>query len=1003
MSSGKINLCGKWRIQPGRTLPAAFDHEIVVPSLVDCAQPRFDWQSEDFFWYYKSFAPVNLLEDEKLLLIMEQVQFGSKVFLNGHFVGEDIACYTRQQFDLTAFTSATKTNELVVQVGKKEQLPAHSAVGNDFEKPTFIPGIWGDIFLEKSGPLYLQWLRIITDIETGTLNLVIEVQNFTTRVLKGDLQIVVKEKNSGQTVVIDRQSIYLTGGCQNIEKALTIGNVRLWSPEDPFLYELECAVHINQRLSHRLKRHFGFRSFEIRGRHFYLNGQKIQLKGSNIAFHRFLSDQQRGLLPWKMDWVKKVLVDIPRAHNMFFFRIHNGHAYNRWYDVADEHGILLQDEWMFWTSTGSESQILQEFTQWIKDNQHHPSIVIWDPLNESEDERITERIVPKLKKLDPTRPWEHKDFFEDHPYIYSLGPVIPPERFGFSRSIEEMRQAQTPIMVNEYLWWWLDEEGRPSDLMTDVIPRWLGRTYTREDLLKHQAYLAGELTEFFRRLDIEAIMPFVYLSASKGATSHWFLGPIEKLTPKPVLKRLKDAFSPLGVSVDLLDRHFVVGDDHILKIHLFNDFKNEFLVEVRCYLKQNEKTLELAQFQKRLKPATHLQQEIKIVWPENILGSAQLICELNQETRKIRVESRKPVILYRPDFWQTFHKEKQKIIVLGADTELRAFLHQIGQDFEEVLSQSSLTNCKLVFVYRQAVQNLSVTEKKLLQNFVLHGGLLILQEPETDVNQSQVLKLFADFTLHIAWRKDPERGGYDSVVFPEQPEHQLFEGLQFADFQIWNGHLGGKIVEQYFVWPSRPAKILVSCNLGLRTPAVFEVFYGRGRILVSRLLLKGRLTKSNKNGAASGRFDPVAAKYLSNLLNLTHTGEEPLATDFWISSVYSSDGQVFDVVNRHLLARWSEKGNDPVKLEIEFFKAIKVRGLTLSQLKCELKVLKIVYTDPKHQKHEILDFSKKNTLDAIEISWPNRMIKKLTMIYQAKNETDDHTIWKITVHSGAVQ
>lgn len=107
---------------------------------------------------------------------------------------------------------------------------------------------------------------------------------------------------------------------------------------------------------------------------------------------------------------------------------------------------------------------------------------------------------PEIEKLDPTRPWEHKDFHEDHLYIYSLGPVVPPGGFGFSRSIEEMRKTRTPVMVNEYLWWWLDEQGNPSDLMKDVIPRWLGRNYTKVDLLNHQVFLAGELTEFFEGL-----------------------------------------------------------------------------------------------------------------------------------------------------------------------------------------------------------------------------------------------------------------------------------------------------------------------------------------------------------------------------------------------------------------------------------------------------------------------------------------------------------------------
>lgn len=125
------------------------------------------------------------------------------------------------------------------------------------------------------------------------------------------------------------------------------------------------------------------RKFEIRDRHFYLNGTRKTLLGSNIAFHRLLSDETRGMLLWNFRWIKKVLVDIPKSNNMFFFRIHFGHAYNKWYDIADEFGILLQDEWMFWTSTGTPKQIDREFQCWIKENINHPSIVSWDPVNKS--------------------------------------------------------------------------------------------------------------------------------------------------------------------------------------------------------------------------------------------------------------------------------------------------------------------------------------------------------------------------------------------------------------------------------------------------------------------------------------------------------------------------------------------------------------------------------------------------------------------------------------------
>ncbi len=313
------------------------------------------------------------------------------------------------------------------------------------------------------------------------------------------------------------------------------------------------------------------REFTIREGGFYLNGERIFLKGGNIAFHRFLSDPERKLLPWDAAWVRKLLVEIPRRHNFNFMRAHIGQMYGMWYDIADEGGMLLQNEWMFWTTTGTVEQITKEFTRWLRDNWNHPSIIIWDPLNESSDKAVQTVVVPEMKKLDPTRPWESVDFLEEHPYIYSLGPVLNPEKFGFARGLTEIEESRQPAVLNEFLWWWLDRDNEPAKLTLEVVERWLGRDWTAEDLIARQSFLASELVELFRRMRVDAIQPFVYLSNSAGPTGHWFLGDIAALVPKPLLGTLKNAFSPFGVSVELWDRHFLPGEKRNVRIFIFND------------------------------------------------------------------------------------------------------------------------------------------------------------------------------------------------------------------------------------------------------------------------------------------------------------------------------------------------------------------------------------------------------------------------------------------------
>jgi len=70
---------------------------------------------------------------------------------------------------------------------------------------------------------------------------------------------------------------------------------------------------------------------------------------------------------------------------------------------------------------------------------------------------------------------------------------------------------------------------------------------------------------------VDAIQPFAYLTCNEGPTSHWFLGPISALRPKPVLRALREAFAPFGVSIELWDRHFYPDEKRAVRIFLFND------------------------------------------------------------------------------------------------------------------------------------------------------------------------------------------------------------------------------------------------------------------------------------------------------------------------------------------------------------------------------------------------------------------------------------------------
>ena len=523
---------------------------------------------------------------------------------------------------------------------------------------------------------------------------------------------------------------------QIITLSIPLIRTHLWSNDDPFLYVLYVNVFNGERELDCYSIVFGMREFTIEGRDFFLNGKKILLRGGNIAFHRFLSDPQRGLLPWNKEWVKRLLIDIPKEHNFNFFRFHLGQVYSLWYDLADEYGMLIQNEWQFWRASGTKEQIIKEFTEWLEDNWNHPSIVIWDALNECSEPLVENEIIPLMKALDPTRIWEPNDIKDNHPYIYSLGPVLNAEKLGFSESVFDLESSTSPVIVNEFLWWLLNNNNEPTALMKNVIERWLGSSYTTGNIVHRQSYLAQELIELFRRIGANAIQPFVYLSNGNGATGNWFEGDIAALSPKPILETLKNAFSPLGVSIELWDRHFFKNETRNERIYVFNDLqipvectlKIGVVDSANCWCSHESRSISL-------RPTNRIIESCAISFPA-LAGSYSVRAEIINENT-IMSYSVKPALVF--DMPQpTKALLSKKICIFDQFGDIEEYLKENGF----TLDAYKFENCNCCIITgNRFFYEASAEQRNYLNDFVHNGGKLILIEPEFGVREKSMLEI----------------------------------------------------------------------------------------------------------------------------------------------------------------------------------------------------------------------------------------------------------------------
>ncbi len=870
-------LNGVWEIEPGEmnSPPSKFMHRVEVPSLVDCATPSYDWRGHDFHWYRRTFLAEQNQKGRPAFLKIEQSMFGTAVRVNGSLAGESISCYTSQEYRIDEFLKYGSENEILIRVGQRATLPPESAVGKDQERISFIPGIWGDVKLVHTGHVRVKLVQMLPRIDESRVDVNVWLENMNIAPIDIFLSAKVREKSSGEPasgVIHDRVTVEPMSEAE-VTIRISMPHVNLWSPDTPFLYVFTATLTGGDgAFIDEMDVTFGMREFKIDGPDFLLNGKKIYLKGSNIAFHRFLSDEDRRLLPWNEEWIRKLLVEIPKGHNFNFFRAHLGHMYNRWYDIADEGGIMLQDEWQFWGATGTKEQISREFTEWLKDNWNHPSIVIWDPLNESSDAVVQNEIIPEMKKLDPTRPWESYDFFEDHPYIYSLGPVLVNRKFGYTRSLDEIENSTYPSQVNEYLWWWLDKNFRPSGLTKKVVSRWLGEDYSKDELIEQQSFLASELTELFRRMRVRCIQPFVYLSSNEGPTSHWFKGDISGLDPKPVLVSMKNTFEPFGVSIELWDRHFVEGENRSVSVLILNDypFASEGKLKIGIVDSGGEwVTTTIASI--RVEESGQSKQNFSIIFPSKA-GDYHITAELT-DTRTGRVAMSNKVVHVYPRGTDRESSASTSVSLPGGGGEVCEFLISRGVRVSQQAGQIDQDTNGLFVVGNEISAAEFENASEEIFSWVEKGGRLVLLQPEDGVKDKTEFTLPGKLRLIVEPRKDLNEGGYDSHIIPSDLSHIIWKGIRKEDLRIFNGGYGGEIVPQCDLKIIGQHEVLARSGLGLARPVIVSAEVEKGLVIISSVEVLGRLVWRDtcNDSLFALRPDPVAQQLILNLVEFCST------------------------------------------------------------------------------------------------------------------------------------
>ena len=638
-----VSLDGQWDVDESvnaDAVPKAYGHKAPVPGLTHSAVPAFpdvdeyqtrqllsdmvqfgglskaeyektagtlgrSHQQRNYFWYRKVFdAPAR---NAVALLKVNKAQFGTVVYLNGVRIGEHDPCFSAAWFDVTKAIHWNTQNELVIRIGAHPGvLPPNVIASTDFEKYHWTPGIYDDVSLMVMNNPVISTVQLAPQLATSSILVQTVLHNYTDQAVttKVEQQVFEWKSRAAVSEIVATQVEVPAGAEKTVMQTIPVPKAHLWSPEDPFLYQAKTVTAGDDVTTRFGMREFRFDTITQRA---YLNGRPYFMRGSNITLHRFFEDPDVGMLPWDEAWLHRLLVDIPRQLHWNSFRFCIGPVPDRWLEIADENGLLIQNEYPVWVGAPGwlgyddhlkydTKEMISEYSEWMRDNWNHPSVAIWDASNESILPEFTRTIIPAVRGLDlSNRPWENSynapagadDPVEDHQYLMAgladedVTPKVGQHLFQLTDLESMVGPAEGPesktghaMILNEYGWLWLNRDGSTTPVTQWLYPRLLGDRNTPENRLALQAYILGGETEFWRAYRRYAgVLHFVYLTSShsKAFTSdHW--KDLKKLELQPDFARaMENAFNPLGVYLNFWHPTLNTGEQRDFTIAMVND------------------------------------------------------------------------------------------------------------------------------------------------------------------------------------------------------------------------------------------------------------------------------------------------------------------------------------------------------------------------------------------------------------------------------------------------
>jgi hypothetical protein len=406
--------------------------KILVPFPVESAlsgvMTPFDEHSK--LWYHRSFSVPPAWRDRRVRLHFGAVDWRCQVWVNGCRIGGHQGGYDAFAFDITDALQWKGIEEISLCV--TDPTEGDQPRGKQSRKPegifyTASSGIWQTVWLEPVPEVCIDRLKSVPDVDAQLLRLRVAVNSFSE-----NLRVEAVASVAGKEIA-------RVTGLPNDELVLSLPDAHLWSPDDPFLYDLTVTLKGGGKGLDVISSYFGMRKIALRK-----DEQGVTRIALNDRFVFEIGTLDQGFWP---DGIYTAPTDAALRSDIEFlkkagFNLTRKHVKvepDRWYYWCDKMGLLVWQDMPSGNNATVDGQrdFENELLCLVDDLENHPSIVVWVLFNEGWGQYATEQMAQWLKELDPSRlvddasGWTDMrvgDLIDMHNYPGPDAPVPEPHR-----------------------------------------------------------------------------------------------------------------------------------------------------------------------------------------------------------------------------------------------------------------------------------------------------------------------------------------------------------------------------------------------------------------------------------------------------------------------------------------------------------------------------------------------------------------------------------------------